>query len=199
MSSRLPTTVTPSHYALTYTSLNLLAPPYEFTGALAVTVAVSELTEAVTLHCLDLSVDSCSLDGDNVNRIVYDVANQSVTLTFSAPLAPTPPGSTSTLTFTFTGHLNDSMRGLYRSTYTSLTGQQRIMATTQFEATDARRAFPCWDEPALKATFELTVTIPLLDGRNVLAVSNTPVSETAEFVEGESRFKTYTFEDTPKM
>ena len=49
----------------------------------------------------------------------------------------------------FHGILNDELRGLYRSTY-KVDGETRIMATTQFEATDARRAFPCWDEPAMK-------------------------------------------------
>jgi len=69
----------------------------------------------------------------------------------------------------------------------------------QFEATDARRAFPCWDEPAFKATFQLVATIPLVNERNMLAVSNTPVTETTEFLHDGGRYKTYTFAPTPKM
>jgi puromycin-sensitive aminopeptidase len=57
----------------------------------------------------------------------------------------------------FTGLLNDKLKGFYRSKYTHPSGEERYAATTQFEAADARRAFPCWDEPALKATFDVTI------------------------------------------
>jgi len=59
------------------------------------------------------------------------------------------------LTLTFTGILNDQMAGFYRSEYVDLKGEKKFMAATQFEATDARRAFPCWDEPSRKATFKV--------------------------------------------
>ena len=59
----------------------------------------------------------------------------------------------------FTGTLNDQLRGFYRSTFTDDDGDQRVIATTQFESTNARRAFPCWDEPDLKAVFEVTLVV----------------------------------------
>lgn len=99
----------------------------------------------------------------------------------------------------FGGKLNNQMRGLYYSDYVNLRGEKRHLACTQFEATDARRAFPCWDEPAFKATFQLTATIPLPDGGNFVAVSNTPALETSEFLRDGCRFKTYKFAETPKM
>ena len=73
----------------------------------------------------------------------------------------------------FVGVLNDKMCGFYNSTYTQA-GEKKEMATTQFEATDARRSFPCWDEPALKATFTFTLTVP----EAMTAVSNMPVTST---------------------
>ena len=77
----------------------------------------------------------------------------------------------------FTGILNDKLRGFYRSEYTLPDGSKRVMATTQFEAPDARRAFPCWDEPAHKAKFEISLVIP----EHLTAISNMPiVSETPQ-------------------
>ena len=61
------------------------------------------------------------------------------------------------LHFDFTGTLNDKLKGFYRSKYIHPSGETRYTATTQFEAADARRCFPCWDEPALKATFDVTL------------------------------------------
>lgn len=64
-----------------------------------------------------------------------------------------------TLRLTFQGELNDKMIGFYRSTYT-VGDETRILATTQFEPADARLAFPCWDEPEIKARFEVSLIVP---------------------------------------
>ena len=85
----------------------------------------------------------------------------------SSALAPGP----CTLTCRFTGTLNDKLRGFYRSTFTDDAGETHTIATTQFESVDARRAFPCWDEPDRKAVFEVTLTID----RDVDAFSNSPI------------------------
>jgi len=78
------------------------------------------------------------------------------TLDFPTPITV---GSGS-LNIEFEGCLNDQMAGFYRSTYTNLAGEKKTMCSTQFEAIDARRCFPCWDEPAVKATFVISLTVP---------------------------------------
>src|SRR5262249_41254974 len=85
---------------------------------------------------------------------------------------PLPVGPAE-LRLAFTGTLNDQLRGFYRSSYAGLDGQRRWLAATQFEATDARRCFPCWDEPAFKAVF----ASPLVLEPGLQAVSNTRVVE----------------------
>jgi puromycin-sensitive aminopeptidase len=105
-------------------------------------------------------------------------------------------GAQYVLELEFHGILNDTMRGLYRSTYIGLDGKSHTMATTQFEPTDARQAFPCFDEPALKATFSLSVSLPV----HLQTISNTPPASihTAHHKDG-SAVKTITFQKTPKM
>src|SRR3972149_3248722 len=70
-------------------------------------------------------------------------------IAFPEPLAP----GEWQLTLRFSGVLNDKLHGFYRSRYTDADGAERFLAATQFAATDARRAFPCWDEPGFKAVF----------------------------------------------
>src|SRR5207244_11808915 len=88
-------------------------------------------------------------------------------LTFPSTIEP----GTWRLRLAFRGTLNDKLRGFYRSSYKDPNGEVRLMAATQFEATDARRAFPCWDEPDFKAVFAVTLVID----PTLTAVSNTAV------------------------
>ena len=84
------------------------------------------------------------------------------------------------------------MAGFYRSNYTGIDGQSKIMASTQFEALDARRAFPCWDEPAVKAVFAVTLVVPIA----LTALSNQPELEVGCISATKRRYK---FADTPVM
>ena len=106
------------------------------------------------------------------------------------------PTGPATLELTFTGELNDRLRGFYRSHYTDIDGHERYLATTQFEATDARRAFPCWDEPAVKAAFKVTLVVP----GDLVAVSNMPVvSEEVAPSASPASLKVVRFSETPVM
>ena len=107
--------------------------------------------------------------------------------------SPLKPGA-ALLHIEFGGILNDYMQGFYRSQY-SVNGETRYMATTQFESTDARLAFPCWDEPAIKARFRVWLTTPV----GFTAVSNMPVVKKLTISDhGESKNR-FEFDESPIM
>ena len=185
---RLPNTVIPTRYDL---RLEPDLTTYTFTGRETVALSVMEATSEVVFNAVELQIAEASIEGDGGRRqpstIEFDESTQRCRVRFETPLQP---GSWR-LHLSFTGSLNDKLRGFYRSTYHDTHGQARPLAATQFEATDARRAFPCWDEPAFKAVFAATLAIdPALT-----AVSNTPI--VTERREGEK--KVLQFADTIRM
>jgi len=171
---RLPRTVVPSRYDI---RLEPDLTTLTFRGEETVAVAVEEPVGGIVLNGVELAVDEAVVvdarGREQRAGITLDEAAERCHLAFPEPLA-TGPGR---LRLRFRGTLNDKLRGFYRSVYKDPGGVTRTMAATQFEATDARRAFPCWDEPDFKAVFSVTLSIdPALT-----AVSNTRVlSETSE-------------------
>ena len=186
---RLPSNVQPEHYAIT------LSPDldrFTFEGEETISITILEPTAVVELNAIELQVFSASAslaDGSTHSASVdLDEQAERARLTFAQPL----PAGKAELQLTFSGTLNDQMRGFYRSRYTAADGSTRHMATTQFEATDARRAFPCWDEPSAKAVFEVTLVIP----EDLVAISNMPEASNSP-VEGGKR--AVRFEPSPRM
>jgi puromycin-sensitive aminopeptidase len=172
--SLLPATVRPSKYDITLAP-NLLA--CTFTGEERIDVEVRESTAQIVLNAAELDIHEAYLEQNGrrlpAERIDTDAEAETATLTFAQALSP----GAMQLYLRFSGVLNDRLRGFYRSEYTRPDGSKRTMATTQFEAPDARRAFPCWDEPAYKAKFTIAVVIPA----ELTAISNMPiVSETPQ-------------------
>src|SRR5438034_6716892 len=162
-----------------------------FRGEETVTVAVTEATDEIVLNAVELAITKATIQNDRGESQrgtpTMDEAAERCRIAFRSPLAP----GAWRLSLVFTGHLNDKLRGFYRSSYKDASGATHLLAATQFEATDARRAFPCWDEPAFKAVFAVTLAIdPAL-----AAVSNTRV--VAERREGGK--KIVAFADTIKM
>ncbi|MBM3946248.1 MAG: M1 family peptidase, partial [SAR202 cluster bacterium] len=151
---RLPAHVKPLRYELTF------EPDLEkftFRGEQTVQVQVTQATDRIAVNALELGVTDVSVrlpNGSTVpaREVTLDEETERATFVFGQQI----PAGTSSLSMKFTGTLNDQLRGFYRSRYTDAEGRERHMATTQFEATDARRAFPCWDDPAVKATFKVT-------------------------------------------
>jgi len=167
---RLPTTVLPRHYRLT------LAPDLDaatFSGEVEIDLTVDAPTSSIILNAAELEIASATLTaGDAAGSqsptgIALDPVEERAVLTFAEDL----PVGPATLHLVFTGILNDKLRGFYRSTFTDQLGVERVIATTQMESTDARRAFPCFDEPEFKATFEITLVVD----EELHAYSNNPV------------------------
>jgi puromycin-sensitive aminopeptidase len=189
MDYRLPTTVVPSRYDIR------LEPDLEaatFAGEETIAIAVAEPVSEIVLNAAELTVQSASVtvaDGAVVSgSAALESEDERIRLRFPSPI----PAGEHRLTIAFTGTLNDRLRGFYRSTYKDAAGVSHIIAATQFEATDARRCFPCWDEPALKAVFAATLVIP----EGLVAVSNTRVA--GETPAGPGK-KAVAFADTIKM
>ncbi|MBI2218860.1 MAG: M1 family metallopeptidase [Candidatus Rokubacteria bacterium] len=171
---RLPRAVVPHRYDLRLEpDLTALA----FDGEVTVAVTVAEPVHEIVLNAAELSIDDASIASDRGERVpgraTLEPDAERARLAFDGVIA----AGQWRLHLKFRGVLNDKLRGFYRSTYKDASGATRTLAATQFEATDARRAFPCWDEPAFKAVFAATLVIdPALT-----AVSNTRVvSETIE-------------------
>lgn len=166
---RLDSPIRPVRYELT------LEPDLEaatFAGEVLISVLVTAPTDTIACNALDLDILAAELtegplfDGSplGVTGVALDAETERVTFTLERTLLP----GEAHLRVRFNGQLNDKLRGFYRSTFTDTDGVEQVIATTQFEATDARRAFPCWDEPDHKASF----AISLIVDEDLFAVSN---------------------------
>jgi len=186
---RLPRTVIPSHYDLTLTP-DLAAA--RFGGHVVIDINVHEAVPEIVLNTAELTLHSASVFNDAGQRLVASIETDEETerSTLALP-AVIEPGAWK-IEISFDGILNDDLRGFYRSVYTDPDGNEKTIATTQFEATEARRAFPCWDEPDLKATFGVTLVVD--DGLTV--ISNGPEAERAPAGDGKVAVR---FADTMKM
>jgi puromycin-sensitive aminopeptidase len=163
---RLPRTVVPSAYRL---RLDVDLDGARFFGSLEIDVQIHEAVTSFALNAIELEVSPARVrvnDREFVSSAsVLDGKYETATFDFVEAL----PVGPATISLTFTGILNDLLHGFYRSTYVDANGATRVIATTQFESTDARRAFPCWDEPAFKATYQVNLVIP----EELAAFSNT--------------------------
>src|SRR5512141_1522467 len=185
---RLPRHVVPIRYDL---RLEPDLATARFAGQETITLTIHQPTSHIILNAIELDIASAQIEGAagpaRQASMTLDAALQRCHLIFTAILSP----GTWKLKIAFSGALNNKLRGFYRSTYKDEQGATHNMAATQFEATDARRAFPCWDEPDFKAVFATTLVMdPALT-----AVSNTMIS--SEMREGGK--KMVRFADTIKM
>jgi puromycin-sensitive aminopeptidase len=174
---RLPASVVPSAYRLR------LEPDLDvarFTGTVEIDLDVSEATTDIVLNSVALELSDPSVTSASgaqlQGSVTTDEEHDRAAVRFGDELAP----GQYTLSIAFAGVLNDLLVGFYRSTYTGEDGETHTIATTQFEATDARRAFPCFDEPAFKATFDVTLVVPA----GLSAYSNSPVLTESNLADG---------------
>ena len=186
---RLPRTIVPERYDLTLTPDLGEA---RFAGEARIRVAVTERVSQVVLNAVELDILTARFVSDAgealSGTVSYDEAEERATIALDAPAEP----GTWDLDLTFTGILNDKLHGFYRSTFHDADGIEQVIATTQFEATDARRAFPCWDEPDFKATYAVTLIVD----RDLIALSNGAVVEDQDLGNGKRQV---TFAETMPM
>jgi puromycin-sensitive aminopeptidase len=178
---RLSKDVLPSRYELRF---ELEFDAWTSTGWEKIALHSARPTREITLHALDLEIDSATIDGKNrLEKALMDTESETATLRFAKDI----PAGEHTLEISWKGGIRDSLRGLYRS----LRGEERY-AATQFEAADARRAFPCFDEPEFKARFSLELIHPAGNA----AIGNMPITSREELDERRTRTR---FRETPKI
>ena len=187
---RLPENVRPLRYQVT---LEPNLEKFTFDGSADIGIVVNEETDTIVLNAIELQIASAVITDKHggtakATDVIFDQNRERVSIVLPSKLEV----GNHTLHLKFSGYLNDQLRGFYRSRYLDAEGAEHFMATTQFEATDARRAIPCWDEPSVKAIFEITLVVP----NQLQAISNMPVIEEVMVANGK---KAVSFEATPLM
>lgn len=181
MSPRLPGGVAPRRYRI---ELDVDLDGAAFAGTVGIDIDITETVGAIVCNAADLEIAAAFITrGDRTGQLDAALDPESERLVLSDPAGGGFEPGPARLHIYFRGALNDRLRGFYRSTYADDAGRTRTIAATQFQSTDARRAFPCWDEPAFKAVFEAALVVD----EGLLAVSNT--AETSRAPAGPGRVR----------
>ena len=180
----LPEAVIPTHYEL------LLSPDADaltFRGKSAITIGVHAATSDVVLNAVGLAFQHATVDGGPDAVVTFEEKTGRADLHFSAPLAL----GQHVLSIEYTGRIAQSTLGFFAMDYSSPAGPRRTLATN-FEPAHARELLPCWDEPARKATFTISIDVP----KDQLALSNMPVADITPLSEKMQRVR---FAESPQM
>ncbi|KAL2759772.1 hypothetical protein ACRALDRAFT_2095279 [Sodiomyces alcalophilus JCM 7366] len=199
----LPDHVKPSHYALSVRDMNFKDWTYQ--GTVSIDLVITKPTREIVLNTVELQLSKATVtvqgkanESLESTSITYDEKQQRATITFSNDI---PASNEANVLIHFQGIMNNDMAGFYRSKYKPATtpsqavprdDEWHYMLSTQFEPCDARRAFPCFDEPNLKATFDVELEIP----DELVALSNMPVKSTEKSRDG---YQLVSFDTSPKM
>ncbi|XP_032701883.1 endoplasmic reticulum aminopeptidase 1 [Lontra canadensis] len=178
---RLPEHITPVHYdLLIHANLTTLA----FEGTTEIEITASQPTSTIILHSHLLQISKATLKkrvGERLSaeplRVLEYPPHEQIALLAPEPLAV---GLAYTVVIDYAGHLSEHLNGFYKSTYRTKEGEVRVLASTHFEPTAARMAFPCFDEPAFKANFSVKIR---REPRH-LAISNMPLVKSVTVAEG---------------
>ncbi|KAJ5317271.1 hypothetical protein N7508_001779 [Penicillium antarcticum] len=199
----LPDVAKPVNYHVSLFDLQF-GGSWEYKGAVKIDLKFTRPTSEIVLNSKEIEVQNAEIlgkDGSQLAKssgITYDKNSERVTFAFSQEIAP----ANVVLSINFTGTMNNAMSGFYRSKYkpvgepsadTPKEDDFYYMLSTQFESCDARRAFPCFDEPNLKSTFDFEIEVP----KGQTALSNMPVQ--SERDGSNPGLKFVTFEKTPVM
>src|SRR5262249_15009372 len=184
---KLPKEVVPTEYAIRVVP-NI--DNFTFAGTETVKLNVRSPVHQLVLNALELKIEAASVDGRELPLSAIKTDTEKELLTLALPLELRLGDHV--LALRFTGRINQQGQGLFYMYYQEQgSGARKVMLGTQFEPTDARRFFPCWDEPAFRARFQLTAVVP----ENWLAVSNMPVEYEKKIAGG----KEVRFAPTPPM
>ncbi len=180
--------IIPEHYKI---HLEPDLTKFTFKGRAEILMNASEPANSISLDAVDLDIQECqvALDG-SYEKAAFSELDQEAR-SFIIQLPQEIQGKIEVL-IEYTGSINDSMLGFYRSRYTDKDGQEKYIAVTQFEETEARKAFPCFDQPALKATFDIEYVID----SHLTGISNMPIQDEKELPDGKKLVK---FQRTPIM
>ncbi|XP_068202064.1 aminopeptidase N-like [Palaemon carinicauda] len=174
---RLPTSLVPTHYKVELKPF--VNGNFSILGRVVIDIKVMSKTSNITIHMADIITFNDTIkvmqNGNEVaiTKHTYDPIREFYVGYLEKEISA---GETIQLEMSFEGYLNDQMRGFYRSSYVDESGKTVYLAGTQFQPTDARRAFPCFDEPALKAQF----TVSLAREKTMATLSNMPLSTTED-------------------
>lgn len=179
---RLPDSVTPSHYDV---NLNVNLETFQVTGNVNVTCTVNSETKYILIHAKDMSIGQSIVQAQSEVGGAFTAVQATGTFQpkhefYVLELGSSLQPGTVYVYLAFNYALRDDLAGFYKSSYVSKSGERRYLATTQFEPTDARRAFPCFDEPSLKANFTMHIT----HDPNYHAVSNMPAANRSPAPDG---------------
>jgi len=166
---------------------------FKFSGEETIDIEVKKDVNRITVNSVDIDILSVKFKSNEKEleptKIVYKSERETVTFLFEDNL----PLGEAKLNLVFNGEINDKLKGFYRSKYKAPCGEERYSGVTQFESTHARNAFPCWDEPAIKATFDVTLVAP----KDRVVLSNMDVDHDEEHECGD--LKIVHFKKTPIM
>uniref|UniRef100_UPI00286D1B51 M1 family metallopeptidase n=1 Tax=Sphingomonas sp. TaxID=28214 RepID=UPI00286D1B51 len=187
--TQLPRTAIPSHYAIEFTPH---ADTLTFDAKVGIDLKVIKPTHELVLNAADLKIASASLAAGQgqplAAKVSTDAEAQTATFDFGREIKP----GTYRLDIAYAGTINTQANGLFALDYTNVDGKPARALFTQFEASDARRFVPSWDEPDYRATFDLTARVPSAD----MAVSNMPSASSRDAGSG---LKDVKFATTPSM
>ncbi|MGO9934507.1 MAG: M1 family metallopeptidase [Steroidobacteraceae bacterium] len=181
---RLPKNVVPVSYTIDIVP-NMA--DLSLAGRESIVLDVRAATDTIQFNSLNEILHDVRFDGKPVRRTLSNDKAQLTTIALAKPAAV----GTHTLSFGYSGKIEEQAQGLFLQAYLDPGGAKRTLLSTQMEATDARRMFPCWDEPAFRATYRLTATVPA----NWATVGNMPIAK--RVVRGP--LATTTFQNSPKM
>ncbi|MBM31747.1 MAG: hypothetical protein CL764_02695 [Chloroflexi bacterium] len=185
---RLQKSIVPSHYSI------FIEPDLTndtFSGSEKISISVLKKTEFIKINSIGLIIENVKLTGNielNFSKIEEDKKHETITIHFKSQIDP----GCYNLEIKFSGNLDNSLRGFYLSSYKDNEDVEHKIGTTQFESTDARRAFPCFDEPEFKAVFSISLKLD----QNLMAISNSPIE--SELTDSDGK-KTIIFKETIKM